>query len=309
MKAFINSFGRLCAVTMLVCSNSLLTWGHDLPRDRSLPHEATLNCFSAASHRSQSRTSRTIAAAEATPAPQPNVNPRCEGFLLNESPFMSPTASLLHAWHTGLSQASQISVAISATLDRMRVQMNKPQFPDNSDLALAAPDQGVAPRPRSKRVTPQAASLGQFLKQIDDAQCQISDFLQHPANLQIAIAEQTHGWYQFLNRAAVKFLPVEQPALALGAPTIGPQYVIFETSAGGHILLTMAQAQQWQFAVPAAKASAANYVSTLVEPIRQQAFEAFSGKLEWAGRTLLELSQTVSSFSNSKVANRGRSYR
>lgn len=306
MRTIIHGCGRLCALAVAFCFNNLTSWGHDLPHDRNLPEQATLNCFSTVSHPTDSDTSHLHSSEQEDS--KHFINDLGNQAWLSELPVSSLSANLLHAWQTVASQAEQMLKSMTKPLCHNPLSVSSAQSYSTCDLAIARPDKGNAPRPRAQGILQQENAFAQILRLIEDAQCHTNQALFDRQTLQHTIAKHTYHGFQTVSRLAAKFA-VPQDSLPTDAPqSIGPQYVIFETSVGGHIILTIAQAQQWQFAVPTAKNSVAKFLNATGHSLQQRAFTAISGQLEWVGKSLLDLSQTMSPLAPAKVADRANSY-
>lgn len=315
MKAhLISFFCRLSLIALLVCGSGVNVAGHDLPHARNLPPAASANCFSSTSYQAL--------------------------------PFSDIASPWLHALQSLWSGAGQSASALTAVAHNLSSHLAVQSLLAADELLIQAPDHGFAPRPRNKRFTP-AADVGrridspasksadgllilapvqghpprprtnrvtapanrvaQFLQQLEVVQCQISQALFDTNALQAAIADRTQSSVRLLDQSLAHLRPVRQAAPALAAPSAGPQFVVFNTAAGGHILLTVAQTQEWQFTHSAAefsavKSSAASWLSSAIEPLHQQAIAILSEQLEFAGSTLLQLSRSVSNLAPNDVA-------
>ncbi len=305
MKATLNlNFGRLCLVAMLICNNSFRACGHDLPQPRGSTHEATITCFYACSHDIDTYTSL---------AQRHQIENRARTVLNNSQafaalPFSNTLAPWRHAAQALWPTLSKSATTLSSAWERMHAALPSDHSSIDDKFAIAFPEPGLAPRPRLKSPTPQAIALAQFLNQVEETQCQVSQALSNQADLHRLVANHAQQLTNLLNTSLAK---LSTSPTAHQPP--GPQFVIFDTLTGGHILLTVAQAQQWQFAVPiekltekltAAKTSTVNLLSSYAAPIRQQAVTAVSEHLKLAAGALLELSHSVAKLAPTQVAKR-----
>lgn len=310
MSNFIHGCGRLCALAMIVGCTSPLGLGHDLPHDRILPEQTTWNCFSAVGHQADPATSHSQNHGQEN-SENATLFTTVLGnqVWLSELPLPSPTANYLHAWQTFTSQAAQVLESIIRPLGQIQLPVNSARSNSTCDLVIAQPETGTAPRPKAKGIREHDNILAHALKLIEDAQCHASQALFDRANLQQTIAKHAYNGFQTVSSLADKFAAPNQRLASDSAQSIGTQYVVFETSVGGHILLTVAQAQQWQFAVPTARDSVAKFLTSTGSSLQQRACTAISSQLAWVGKSLLDLSQAMSQFAPAKVADRSSSYR
>ncbi len=310
MEATSSIFGRIIVIGMVVYGNSLTTRGHDLLHDNRFPHQATIDCFSVNSHQADSASRVSVDPVVAVTKPTHSFSLIfADHILLSELPLSSASANLFNAWQFIRSEAKVAADAILQSLDHAQLQcMSSPEVAAY-DLAIARPDIGLPPRPKSKAQAAHADALAQFLQQFEDFQCQASQAFHDRASLQRAIAEKTHNLIRTANALASKLITPLETATADSQLSTGLQYVIFETSTGGHIVLTVSQAQQWQFAVPVAKNSVAMFLTTAAQSKQQHAVETICGQLKWAGESLIGLSQAISNLTPAKVADRINNYR
>lgn len=310
MEAISSIFGRIIVIGMVVYSNCLATRGHDLLHENRIPHQATIDCFSVNIHRADSASSVSVDPVVAVAKPTHSFSLIFgDRILLSELPLSNASANLLNAWQFIRSEAKVAASAILQSLNHAQHQrMSSPEIAA-CDLAIASPAIGLPPRPRNKARAAHADALAQFLRRFEDFQCQASQAFHDRASVQRGIAEKTYNLIRTANGLASKLIAPSETATANSPLSTEIQYVIFETSTGGHIVLTVAQAQQWQFAVPVAKNSVAMFLTTATQSMQQHAVEAIRGQLEWAGESLIGLSQAISNLTPAKVADRSNSFR
>ncbi len=157
--------------------------------------------------------------------------------------------------------------------------------------------------------SPQSAALGVLLQRLDEWQCTAYGLVSDSGALARAADRSLQLWKQLaLNYRQFHLSPAatastQQVAVAK-QPTApaGPQFVVYNSALGGHIVLTVEQARQWQFAAPAAQSSVRAALGAAFKPIQSSALASASRQLEFAGRGLLSLSQSLSSIAGGTQA-------
>jgi hypothetical protein len=307
---FKTILGGLCLASLFCVRANDHLFAHDLPSDRHLPDTATIDCFA------QNHAVPPISH-DGCHAPRPvvaNVNGAQSTPLapINYSVhYRALVSACQQLWAT---QPAWLSLNnsnndLSHWWNGVRQYLPDQQTASANQLIIAQPENGIAPSPR-RRSTQSSLSqeLAHLLKIIEDAQCAsysaLHDLDAITASLAQTILPSSRALlHNFVTLALPHATQVEPLPLQ-----VGPQFVIFGLNNQGHILLTVAQAQQWQFAVPQAQAAAANFASQAIAPLQQQLLTKASRQIEAAGNALLQLSQSLSQLSNANVAQRESHY-
>lgn len=175
-------------------------------------------------------------------------------------------------------------------------------------------------------VSPQSAALGEFLQQLDQWQCTAYSFLTDGPALARAANRLSHRLELLALNYRQAYLPATAPAavpsmspaisspsvpsirqpspteVPVVGPAVGPQFVVYDSALGGHIVLTVEQARDWQFDATAAQSHVNNALGTALKPLQSSALAAASRQLEFAGRGLLSLSQKLSNIAGGNQA-------
>lgn len=153
----------------------------------------------------------------------------------------------------------------------------------------------------------QSVALGEFLQQFEQWQCTAYSVLSDGAALARTADRLSHslGELAMNYRQAYQFAPVPVPAAAPSAPsvkqpspTVGPQFVVYDSALGGHIVLTVADARDWQFDASVTQSRVDKALGAALQPIQSVALAAASRQLEIAGRGLLSLSHSLSNIAS-----------
>lgn len=157
--------------------------------------------------------------------------------------------------------------------------------------------------------SPQAVALGEFLQQLDQWQCTAYSVLTDGATLARSADRLSQTLGQLAMNYRQTYLPAKAPAAVASVPSIkqpsppvGPQFVVYDSALGGHIVLTADQARDWQFDAPAAHSRIHNALGTAVKPIQSSVLAHASRQLELAGHGLLSLSRSLSSLASANEA-------
>lgn len=171
-------------------------------------------------------------------------------------------------------------------------------------------------------LSPQSVALGELLQQLDQWQCIAYSFLTDDAALARSANRLSHSLELLALNYRQAYLPVT-PAVVVPSmspvvsspsvtsikqPTpiesavVGPQFVVYDSALGGHIVLTVEQARDWQFDATAAQSGINTALGAALKPLRSSALAAASRQLEFAGRGLLNLSQSLSNIAGGNQA-------
>jgi hypothetical protein len=301
MRIQVNTIlGGLCLVSLLCARANNYSFAHDLPSDRNLSYTATIDCFSG------NHVAKPISH-DGCYAPRPSV-------AKTKATHMIPLAAINYSTHYRalLNAFRQVSAPLNQSPSHLSVwwdqachYLSQPPASSNTQLLIAQPESGSAPSPRRRPPQQsQADNLARLLKLVEDTQCEVYSALHQRDAITSWLAQAVSPSSQPVLHNLITFAvphatQSDQPPL-----NVGPQFVILRLNNQGHVLLTVAQAQQWQLAVPRAQASAINMVSQAIAPLQQQAVTAVSRQLEVAGHALLQLSQSLSQLSKTEVAQR-----
>ena len=162
--------------------------------------------------------------------------------------------------------------------------------------------------------TRQNVALGGFLQQVERWQCSTCAALSNGAALTRSadvIAESIEHFVTACRSSLLDGKPAPSLVSSPGvserpAPQsndlIGPQFVVYDTTVGGHIVLTLAQARAWQLEMPQAQSRLTELLSAGLKPIQTSVLATATDGLQFAGQTLLNLSRSLSSISEPRVA-------
>ncbi len=157
--------------------------------------------------------------------------------------------------------------------------------------------------------SPQFVALGEFLQQLDQWQCTAYSVLSDGATL----ARSAERLSQTLRQLALNYRPTYMaaqspaavapvPSIKQPSPVVGPQFVVYDSALGGHIVLTVDQARDWQFDAPAAQSRIHDALESALKPIQSNVLTHASRQLELAGHGLLSLSRSLTSFASANEA-------
>lgn len=186
-----------------------------------------------------------------------------------------------------------------------------------SQLALSPkleiiPTQAPTPKLAVKLgpLSPQTVALGDFLQQLDNWQCSAYSLLTDGAALARTANRLSHSLELLALNYRQTYLPIAVPSISPAmpspslpamqqsrlevSPAVGPQFVVYDSALGGHIVLTVEQARDWQFDATAAQSGINKALVAALKPLRSSTLAAASRQLEFAGRGLLNLSQSLS---------------
>lgn len=188
--------------------------------------------------------------------------------------------------------------------------------------SLAVPNiaPNIAEETEANPPTRQSELLGELLQQYEQWQCLTSAALSNgPALTRLAdeMSESIAHLVTVSRRALLAAKPAtsdstdqclaEKPAPQSNDP-MGPQFVVYGTTIGGHVVLTLAQAREWQFEMSLAQSRLANPSSLVdllgagLKPIQTSVLATATSGLQRAGQTLLNLLQSLSNISEARVA-------
>ncbi|MEO8268979.1 MAG: hypothetical protein ABI557_04610 [Aureliella sp.] len=178
--------------------------------------------------------------------------------------------------------------------------------------ALAEP---IIAEPKSHTPTRQSLALADFFQQIDRWQSTTGDALRDGDALTraaAAMAKSIRGLVVAGGRSLLAGNPASSKASSQNAAPasdlLGPQFVIYDTTIGGQIVSTLAQARVWQLQLPSAPSTIksqqrlSELLSAGFRPIQTSVLATATDGLERAGQTLLSLSHSLSNFSQTHVA-------
>lgn len=158
----------------------------------------------------------------------------------------------------------------------------------------------------------QAVALGEVLQQLEQWQCTAYSVLSDGAALARSADRLSHllGELAMNYRQAYMSAPVSAavavapaaPSIRQPSPTVGPQFVVYDSALGGHIVLTVEDARDWQFDASVTQSRVENALGAALKPIQSSALAAASRQLEIAGRGLLSLSQSLSNIATGSQA-------
>ncbi|MCA9181731.1 MAG: hypothetical protein KDA51_09770, partial [Planctomycetales bacterium] len=196
-------------------------------------------------------------------------------------------------------------------------------LPSLADGSLCVPSLALpntAEEARANPPTRPSEALGNLLQQFEQLQCVTSAALSSgPALARSAssIADSIERFVVASRRALLSgkpsaTAPIDQrlagQAASPSTDLVGPQFVVYGTAIGEHVVLTLAQARAWQFEMPLANSRLADR-SRLMElldaglkPIQTSVLATATSGLQRAGQTLLNLSQSLSNISEPRVA-------
>ena len=179
--------------------------------------------------------------------------------------------------------------------------------------SVPVPTAPIPPADRNNPPTRQLLALGEFLQQVEMWQCSASATLSNGPALSRSANQFAGAIEQLLLNSHRELMAAGAP-LATPAPKTlpdaehqsdsqwGPQFVIYDTTVGGHLVLTLAQARDWEFDRPRVKSRIGELLGAALKPMQNNAIAAASSQLERAGRTLLKLSESLSNISEIRVA-------
>ncbi len=346
--SYTTVIGRLIALVLLANGLTVRAAAHDLPADRCMAHVATSNCLA----NSPESSLETLLAASSAASSSSAVD-------RDQTKAASPPGGLTGTFPIGWvpswisSQATGsawpgLRNAIAERLSSLSPEKPTPEKPTPekptrlAGIAVAHPDQGHAPAPRTlaakienplsdgylpydlhrsdwafkkqsyfakpaqavfaptklataKSATAESIALGSALQQFELWQCQAQNWFSQGEELTLLTEKLTK-----LLVGNTKTLSTPPAPHYAG----GPQYIVIETSVGGHIVLTLAQAAHWQFQPTESRGVWAQWLAAAFRPVQDRALAVASQQLEAVGYQLIDLSRHLSGSTEKQIARR-----
>lgn len=189
---------------------------------------------------------------------------------------------------------------LSVATAQIRNLRDTTSFQHTSLLAIAPPDAGLAPRPSSQALPVATAH----------AQPAMAGEIYMPYDFHMS--DWRFGQFPYHGKTASAPRPAKLPSITGGSSCVpskselgdllGPQFVVYDSTVGGHIVLTIAQASTWQFEMPSATSRFSQLLSAGLKPIQSSVLATTSHGLQRAGQTLLNLSHSLLNISEPQVA-------
>ncbi|MCC7333605.1 MAG: hypothetical protein IT422_00820 [Pirellulaceae bacterium] len=195
-----------------------------------------------------------------------------------------------------------------------------PSLADGSPCVPTLALSNTAEETQANPPTRTCVALGELIQQFEQLQCAASTALSGGPALSrsaFSIADSIERFVVASRRALFSGKPSETAAsdqCLAGQPAspssdlVGPQFVVYGSTIGEHVVLTLAQARAWQFEMPLANSRTADQSRLMkllgagLKPIQTSVLATATSGLQSAGHTLLKLSQSLSSISEPRVA-------
>lgn len=271
---------RLAWVALLVAASSLRTSGHDLPMARGLDHCGTNGCFA-----------------------EPGAKHAAAQLSADHQSVVDSLQSLAQLSRQAAQQVQQHLTDVAALWSEHNRSARCSPAPASHTLVIAAPTPGQAPRPRLPKSLQDGSRLADALHWAEDMQCQLCDKLRQPAQLQQQLSSLVARNFASPLRPLASLVLPQQDSKQLIADSAGPQYVVFDSPQGGHVLLTKTQLSQWNFDGSQVQASASGMLTSVMVPLQREAASFISRQLEVAGNALLHLSRDLAGAHQPRLAN------
>lgn len=150
-----------------------------------------------------------------------------------------------------------------------------------------------------------AVALGNFLCKVDHWQCLATDFCSPSGGLERwteSLTGRLVGVQADCNATSISLWPQDADIPNRLPIHTAPQFVVYETPEGDHVLLTVEQARSWQFSSHTAKDGTADQNNFETLPGRKHVMTQVSRQLHSAGNALLQLADYFDRLADSKLA-------